>query len=128
PPEYYLWRLRVVHDADRVVFLQQLVERLTELDVVLALLGGHRHRQHRRIGRSLGQRRMRLLAGSQRVAGIGVVELAERDRLARLRRGAFLVVLAEQLEYAGDAASLALGRNEGRAVADLAVEHARDRH
>ena len=33
-----------------------------------------------------------------------------------------------QLEHAGDAAGLALGRQEDRAVADLSVEHARDRH
>ena len=72
----------IVHDRDRRVLLEQLVQRLAELDVVLALLGGDRDRQHRRIGRDLGERRVRLLAGGEGVAGIGVVELAERDRLA----------------------------------------------
>ena len=37
----------VLHDQ-RGIFIDQLGERLTELDVVLALLGGNRERQHRR--------------------------------------------------------------------------------
>ena len=117
-----------MHDADRRILFQQLVERLAELDVVLALLSRDRHREHRRIGRGLGQRRMRLLGGGERVTGIGVIELAERDGLAGLRRPTLLVVLADELEHAGNAAGLALGRDEGGAVADRAVEHARDRH
>ena len=52
---------------------------------------------------------MRLLAGGQRVAGIGVIELAERDGLAGLRGTALLGVLAHQLEHAGDASGLASG-------------------
>ena len=49
---------------------------------------------------------MRLLAGRQRVAGLGVVELAERDGLAGRGRAALLGHLADQLEHAGDAAGL----------------------
>ena len=71
---------------------------------------------------------MRLLADGQGVAGRGVVELAERDGLADRGRAALLGVLADELEDAGDAAGIALGRQEGRAVGDLPVEHARDRH
>ena len=74
------------------------------------------------------QRRMRLLAGGDGVAGHGMVELGERDGLADAGRTALLGGLAHELEHAGDAAGLALGRLEGRAVGDLAVEHARDRH
>ena len=48
PPEHDLVRLRVVHHRDRGIFLEQLVQRLAELDVVLALLGGDRDREHRR--------------------------------------------------------------------------------
>ena len=54
---------------------------------------------------------MRLLAGRERVAGLGVVELAERDGLAGGRRPALLDALAEQLEHAGDAAGLARPAN-----------------
>ena len=85
------------------------MQRLAELDVVLALLGGDRDREHRRIGRDLGDRRVRLLAGGQRLAGLGVVELAERDGLAGLRGAALLGGLADQLEHARHAAGLALG-------------------
>ena len=44
---------------------------------------------------------MGLLAGRQRVAGLGVFELAERHRLAGTRRPALLASLAEELEGAG---------------------------
>ena len=121
-------RLGIVDHGDRGVFFQQLVQRLAELDVVLALLGGDRDREHRRTGRNRQQRRVRLLAGGDGVAGHGMVELGERDGLADAGRTALLGGLAHQLEHAGDAAGFALGRQEGRAVADLAVEHARDRH
>ena len=109
PPQHDLMRFGIVHHRDRGVLLEQPVQRLAELDVVLALLGGDRDREHRRIRGDLGQRRMRLLAGGERVAGIGVVELAERHGLAGLRRPALLAVLAEQLEHAGHAAGVALG-------------------
>ena len=71
---------------------------------------------------------MRLLAGGDGVAGRGMVELGERDGLADAGGAALLGGLAHQLEHAGDAAGVALGRLEGGAVGDLAVEHARDRH
>ena len=74
------------------------------------------------------QRRMRGLAGGDGVAGHGMVELGERDGFAGAGGAALLRGLAQQLEDAGDAAGLALGRQEGQAVRDLAVEHARDRH
>ena len=96
PPQHHLVRFGIVHHRDRGILLEQPVQRLAELDVVLALLGGDRDREHRRIRRDPGERRMRLLAGGERVAGIGVVELAERHRLAGLRRPALLAVLAER--------------------------------
>jgi hypothetical protein len=71
---------------------------------------------------------MRLLAGGDGIAGHGMVELGERHGLADAGGTALLGGLAHQLEHAGDAAGVALGRHEGGAVRDLAVEHARDRH
>ena len=61
-PQHDFVGLGIVHDGDRGILLGQLVQRQAELDVVLALLGRDRDRQHRRIGRDLGERRMRLLA------------------------------------------------------------------
>ncbi len=128
PPSHDLVRLRVVHDADRGVLLEQPVQRLAELDVVLALLGGDRKRQHRRQRRDPGERRMRLLAGGERIAGVGVIELAQRDGVAGLCFVALLGILAEQLEHPGNASGFLLGGDEAGAVADPPVEHARDRH
>ena len=71
---------------------------------------------------------MRLLAGGESVAGIGVIELAERDGFPGLRGSALFRALAKKLEDAGHAAGLTLGRDQRRAVADLPVEDARDRH
>src|ERR1700720_586099 len=56
-PQHDFVRFRIVHDDDRRIFLGQLVERLAELDVVLALLGRDRDREHRRIWLDLGHRR-----------------------------------------------------------------------
>ncbi len=71
---------------------------------------------------------MRLLAGRERVAGLGVFELAECDCLARARGAALLGVVADHLEGGGDAAGLALWRKQRDAVADLPAQDARDRH
>ena len=95
-PQHDLVRLGVVHDRDRGIFVEQLGERLAELDVVLALLGGDRDaRAPAACGVDLGDRRMRLLAGGQRIAGLGVIELAERDGFAGCGRPALLGVLAD---------------------------------
>ena len=110
------------------VLVHELVDRLAELDVVLAFLGGDRDRQHRRQRLRLGQRRVRLLAGRKRVAGLGVIELAERHHFAGGGRAALLGVLAEHLEGTGHASRLALRRLQRHAVADLAGQHAHDRH
>ena len=90
PPHHHFVGLGIVHDGERGIFLEQLGQGLAELDVVLALLGGDRDGEHRRIGGDLGELRMRLLAGGQRVAGGGMVELAESHRLTRLRGPALL--------------------------------------
>ncbi len=92
PPHHDLVRLGIVHDNQRRILVDQLVQRLPELHVVLALLGGNRDREHRRIRRDLRERLVRLLAGGQRVAGLGVIELAESDCLARSGGAALLVV------------------------------------
>ena len=98
----------IVHDGDRRIFLDQLVERLAELDVVLALFRRDRDREHRRIGRDRCDRRMRRLAGGQRVTGLRMIELAERHGFAGRGGGAFFGRLSHQLEHAGDAAGFGL--------------------
>ena len=97
-PDHHLVRFGIVHDGQRGVFLGELGERGAELDVVLAFLGLHRGGEHRRHGLHLDERGMRLLAGRQRVAGLGMVELAEGDRVAGDGLRALLEVLAHQLE------------------------------
>ena len=128
PPQHHFVRLRIVHDGDRGIFLGELVQRLAEFDVVLALLRRDRDRQHRRIGLDLGQGRMGLLAGGQRLAGLRLVELGEGDGFADLGRPALLAALADELENAGDAAGLVVAGHEGRAVAGLPGKHPHDRH
>jgi hypothetical protein len=127
-PQNHLVRFRIVLDADRGILLKQLVQRLAELDVVLAFLAGNCHGEHGRIGPNLRQRRMRLLAGGERIAGIGVIKLGERHGLAGLRGAPLLGGLAEKLEHASHPAGVALGRDKDGAVGDLAIEHADNRH
>ena len=93
-PDHHFVVLGIVHDAERGVLLGELGEGGAELDVVLALLGLHRQRQHRRIGLHLDQRGMRRLAGRQRVAGLGAVELAEGDGFAGHRLPALFEMLS----------------------------------
>ena len=128
PPQDDFVRVGVVHDRDRGILFHELVERLAELDVVLALLGRDRDREHGRIGLDFRNRRMRCLAGRQRVAGMGGIELTERHRFTGRGRGALLGRLSHQLEHAGHAAGFGFAGIERRAVADLAGQHARDRH
>src|ERR1700678_1844025 len=115
-PQHNLVVLGIVHDDDGGVFLGQLVERLAELDVVLAFLGRNRDCQHWRIGLDLGNDRMGLLARGQRVAGLGLVELRESDSLAQRSRPALLARLADEFEYAGDAAGFFIGCQERGAI------------
>src|SRR5215831_10505759 len=112
-------RLGVVDNTDRGVLLQQFGERLPELDVVLALLGGDRNGEHRRMRSDLGDWRMRLRAVAQGLSGLGVVELAERDGLAGLRRPALLAGLTHELENRRDTSRLPVGGRDIGAVADL---------
>ena len=51
PPHHDLVGLGIVDHGQRGILVDQLVERLAELDVVLALLGGDRDREHRRMRR-----------------------------------------------------------------------------
>ena len=120
-PQHHFVGLGIVHDGDRGILLGKLVQRLAELHVVLALLGRDRDREHRRIGRDFGERGMRLLAGRQRIAGLGLFEFGEGDRFAERRRPALFAGLADQLEDAGDAAGLVVAGHECRAVAGLAA-------
>ena len=121
-------RLRVVDDADRGVFLEQFPERLPQLDVVLALLGSDGDREHRGVGRDLGERWMRLLAVAQSLARCGMIELAERDGVAGFGGAALLAVLTHELENSGDASRLALGVQQIGAVGDFTRKHAGHRH
>ncbi len=100
----------IVHDGDRRIFVRELVERLTELDVVLALGRGDRQREHRRIRQHLGEPLRMILARSQRVAGSGIIELAESDGFTGLRGTAFLERLPHHLVHAGNTAGIALLR------------------
>ena len=127
PPDNDFVGFRIVDHRERGILVHQLLQRLAELDVVLALLGGDRDRQHRRQWFYLGNGGMRLLAGGERIAGLGPIELAERNRIAADRRSAFLVVLSDKLEHARHPADLAVGRIERGAVADLAGQHAHHR-
>ena len=91
------------------ILFEQLRERLAQLDVVLALLGGDRDAQHRRMGSDRGKRWMRLLAVGQGVAGLGVIELAECHRVAGLGGAALLAVLAHELEHRRDPSRVSVG-------------------
>ena len=71
---------------------------------------------------------MRGLASRQRVAGFGIVQLTEGDRVAGNGGPALLEVLAHLLEHTRDAAGLAVRSQEGGAVAGGAGEQARHRH
>src|ERR1700719_2619164 len=106
-PQHDLAGLGVVDDDERWVFFHQLVQRLAELDVVLALARRDREPEHRRQRRALRERRNRLLAGRDRVERRDRIELAERDRLAGLARAALFRRPARLLEDAGDARRLA---------------------
>src|ERR1700722_3394755 len=127
-PQHHFVRLRIVHDDDRRIFLGELVERLAELDVVLALFCRNRDRQHRRGRLDLGDRRVRLFAGAERVAGLGLVELGKADGIADRRRAALLARLTGEFEHAGATTGLLVAGHENRTVAGLAGEHADDRH
>ncbi len=127
-PDHHVVVLGVVHDGERGVFLGELGEGLPQLDVVLALLRLHGDGEHRRIGLHLDERSVCLLAGGQRIAGLGLVELAEGNGLAGSRRAALFGVLPHELEYRGDAPGFAGRRIQGGAVADLARQHAGNRH
>ena len=94
PPQYDVVGPRIVDHGERRIFLVQPQQRLPEFDVVLAVAGRQRYRQHRRRRLDLDQRRRRGLAAGQRVAGLDGVELAERDGFAGLGSGALAVVRA----------------------------------
>src|SRR5262249_60379551 len=104
PPGDDLVGLRIVVHSERRVFLDQLVEREAELHVVLAILGGNRDREDRSVWLHLADRRMRLLARREGIPGLGVIELAERHRLAGRRRAALGARRADQVEHAGHTA------------------------
>ncbi len=119
--------LRIVDHGQRRVFLVQPQQGLPKLDVVLAVGCRQRHRQHRRRRLGPGQCRRRGLAGGQRIAGLDAIELAERDRIAGLGRGALAVMGATDAEDAGDPAALARRRLQRRAVVEMSRQHPRQR-
>ena len=107
PPQHDVVGLRVVDHGQRGIFLVQPQQGLAELDVVLAVGGRERDRQHRRRRLDAHQRRRRGLAARQRVAGLDGVELAERDDVAGLGGGALGVMGAVDREDPGHPAGLA---------------------
>ena len=121
-------RLRIVHDGNRRIFLGEPVKRLTEFDVVLALLGRNRDGEYRRIGFDFGDRGMRMLAGAKGFTGLGLVELGKADCIADPGGTALLRGLADEPEGTGDAAGLVVRSQKRRAVAGLPRKHAHNRH
>src|SRR5262249_50673638 len=128
PPYHHFMRLGVVDDADGRVLLEQFRERLPQLDVVLAFLGGDRDGQHRRMGRDLGERRMRLLAVAQGVAGFGMIELSERDGIAGSGPPPLPALPPNELEHTRPPPPPAVGVQESGAVSNFSAEHAGHRH
>ena len=63
PPHDHLVRFRIVDNRQRGVFINQLVQGLSELDVILAFLGSNCDGEHRRtrLGSAYGS--VRFLAG-----------------------------------------------------------------
>jgi hypothetical protein len=83
-------------------------QRLAELDVVLAVDGRERHRQHARHRLDLDQRRRRGLAAGQRVAGLAPVSSLPSAMVSPASADArFAVMGAADAQNAGDAAALA---------------------
>src|SRR5204863_8359401 len=68
PPRNHFLRLRVVHDTHRGILLDQLVQRLSEFDVVFAFLGRNRDSEDGCERWYLDQLRVRLLAHGKRIA------------------------------------------------------------
>src|SRR3954451_17790495 len=107
-------RLGIVDDGDRGIFLKQLRERLAQLDVVLALLGGDRDAQNRRMGSDLRNRRLRRLAVRQAVTALGMIKLAEFYWLAGFGRAALVSVLPDNLKVFLHPSRFAPGVHERR--------------
>ncbi len=104
-PQHGVVGLGVHHDAERRILLVQPGKGLAELDVVLAVGGGDRDREHRRRRLRGEQRSRRGLAARDRVAGLDRVDLGERNRVAGFGRGTLGIVGAVDGEDAGDAAA-----------------------
>ena len=118
--------LLVLHD-DRGILLDQALQGGGKLDLVLALLRPERDREHRFGRRQLGQPRNACLGRAQRVAGLHLVELAERHGLAGLGGSELGLVLAEHPVDARDLAAAVAFGPQLLAVGDGAGEDAGDR-
>ena len=106
-----------------------LLERLAKLDVVLALLGGDRDRQHRRMRRDLDDRRMRPACRRSACRRSWHDQACRAPPSRRPRRGrASRCVWPMSLNTPATRPASRSGVTERRTVADLAGEHARDRH
>ena len=79
-PQQHLRRLGHMVQGEGGVFLASLAQRFTQLDVVLAVLGHHRHRveRRRRVGPSLG---LDGTLSEQNRAGAPSFELGERHHV-----------------------------------------------
>ncbi|MHC2402946.1 hypothetical protein ACVMGC_007490 [Bradyrhizobium barranii subsp. barranii] len=109
------------------ILLVQPGKGLAELDVVLAVGGGDRDREHRRRRLRGEQRSRRGLAARDRVAGLDRVDLGERNRVAGFGRRTLGIVGAVDGEDAGDAAAPAGGGLQRGSVVEMAGEQSRQR-
>ena len=112
--QHGLGRVLVVAQAERGIFLGQALDGRRHLDLVLALLRPQREGKDRLRRRQREQRLDAALGGAQRLAGLDLVQLAQRHRVAGLGGGELGLVLAEHLVDARDFRRLAVRQNKAR--------------
>ena len=93
-PQHDVVGALVLDHGQRGILLVEPQQRLAELDVVLAVGGRNRKRQHRRRRLGLDQRLRRGLAVADGIAGLDRIDLGERNRVAGFRAGALRVMRA----------------------------------
>ena len=128
-PQHHLVRLRIVHDGDRGILLGELVERLAELHVVLALLGRDRDGEHRRIGARPWRSADAAACRRSACRRSWPCRAWRRRRSRRASAGPrFSLLWPTSLKTPATRPTSSSPDSEGRAVAGLTREHPRDRH
>ncbi|MGY3347542.1 hypothetical protein ACVWYK_006311 [Bradyrhizobium sp. USDA 4470] len=127
PPQHGVVSLGILHDDERGILFVQPHQRLTELDVVLAVGGRNRHGEHRwrRLRRRECSRRG--LAARHGVARLDGIELGQRHGVTGFGRGPLAVVSAAHREDAGDTARCTGGGLQRGTVVEMAGEQPRQR-